>query len=368
MVEALIADAKGHGMGITFDLSGIGKAKAAVLHADTFKSISDAGDTLRMKFPALEIVLDNDALEALTHTAGFGAEPVAVNAAVVPMGQLAGMQAAQTFDYDKVVDVEALIGHTKLNVPMTISMPYKLKPGEDPAAVCAWFMNDDGDLTRLEGVYNAASGMISFSTLHQSCFVVGYDPVALWKNVFGDVSKDARYYDAVAYANYYKLFNGYGHGRFMPSEKMSRAMFATVLWNMDGMPSARLGRSFSDVPYGTWFHDAVVWAVECGIVPDPGSGAFGPNRAITRQEMVLMMSNFAKMNKYDIPKNRTVQPFADNGIIDASARDAAKALAEAGVINSIGGKFNPGDGATRYEAAIIVKNFARFVVARAAAK
>jgi len=368
MIEALIADAQEHGRGITFDLSGVEDAKTAVLDVDTARAISEAGDSLTIIFHDSEVNFDTEALALLAHVTDAGTTPIFVKAEIIPMEELTGMQAAQAFGYATVVNVEVFVGDAKLDVPMTISLPYELKAGEDPAAVCAWYMNDDGDLTRLSGVYDTETGMITFMIGHQSCFVVGYEPVALWKNIFSDVTEGAWYYDAVAYANFYSLFNGDGKGRFMHSDTMSRAMFATVLWNIEDRPSPEGAGSFSDVPGEAWFHDAIVWMAEVGIVSGSSNGKFEPKRAITRQEMVLLLSNHAKMKDYDVPKNREFPQFSDYEQIDTWAQDAAKSLAEAGVINGSNGKFNPKDSATRAEVATLFKSYMRFIVAHGTAE
>ena len=362
IMETLIADAQEHGRGITFDLSGVAEAKAAVLDVDTAKMISEAGDSLTIKFPGSEVNFDTDALTLLAHASDLGSTPITVKAEIVPMEELEGMQAAQTFGYDTVISIEVFVGDAKLDVPLTISLPYELKAGEDPAAVCAWYMNDDGDLTRLSGVYDAEAGVITFTVGHQSCFVVGYDPVVLWKNIFSDISGNAWYYDAVAYANYYSLFNGDDLGNFLPTGAMSRAMFATVLWNMEGRPAPEGTKGFTDVPKGVWFYDAVLWAAESGIVSGSGNEKFEPQRAIARQEMVVLLHSYASFKDYNIPKNRELPQFSDHGQIGSWAKDAANAMADAGVINGNNGKFNPTDSATRAEVATLFKNFMRFIV------
>ena len=206
--------------------------------------------------------------------------------------------------------------------------------------------------------------MVTFTILHQSYYVVGYDPVALWVNGFTDVSQGAWYYDAVAYANYYALFNGDGKGNFQPEETMSRAMFAAVIWNLEGKPTPNGTATFTDVLKGAWYYDAVSWAAENGIVSGIGNGKFAPEQPITREEMAVMLYNYATATGMDIPENRTIPDFTDATQIDAWAETAAKALAEAGVMNGDEGGFCPTDNATRAEVAALFKNFLRFVMGK----
>jgi hypothetical protein len=143
---------------------------------------------------------------------------------------------------------------------------------------------------------------------------------------------------------------------------MTRAMFVTVLWNLEGQPAPNGSGRFSDVAAGTWYHDAVQWAAEQGMVSGVGSGRFDPSRAISRQEMVVMMYNYAGFKGYEIPENRPLPTFTDHNQIDLWARTAAEELAEAGVINGSNGEFRPKDTATRAEVAGMFRNFMRFIL------
>ena len=239
--EALIADAianaeeRGNGATptITLDLSEAANAKSVILDMEMAKALAEAGVEVAIKLPDAEIRLNLDALGAIAST---DAGTFTVEAAVVPMGDLRGMQAAQVKGYETVVSIEVFAGDTKIDVPLTVSLPYSLKGGENPNAVRVWHMADSGTLTSLNGVFDMTAGMITFSIGHQSYFVVGYDPVALWINVFSDVSAGAWYYESVAFANYHELFGGYGNGLFGPQDSMTRAMFVTVLHNLEGQP------------------------------------------------------------------------------------------------------------------------------------
>ena len=301
-------------------------------------------------------------LDALGTIASADAGSFTVEAAAIPMRDLQGMQAAQVKGYETVVSIDVFVGDAKVDVPLTVSLPYSLKGSENPAAVRVWYMADNGNLTDLNGTFDRTTGMITFTINHQSYFVVGYDPVALWVNVFTDVPEDAWYYDAVAFANYHGLFSGYGDGRFGPQDSMTRAMFATVLYNLDSSPAPSGYAIFTDVPASAWYHNPVQWAAESGIVNGVGGGRFDPDRAISRQEMAVMLSNYANFKGYAIPIYRAMPNFTDQDSIASWALAATRALAEAGVINGSGNHFNPQDDATRAEVAQMLKNFLRFVV------
>ena len=348
---------------VILDLSSLEGAESAVLNVAAAQNFSEAEVAITVILPDAEITLPVEALAAIAAFSGSGTTPVTVEAAVIPMSELRGMQAAQVKGYETVVSIDVFVGDTKVDVPLTVSLPYTLKPNENPDAVRVWYMDEAGALTDLKGTYDRATGMITFTINHQSYFVVGYDPVALWINIFSDVSEDAWYFDAVAYANFYELFGGYGDGLFGPGDSMTRAMFVQVLYNMEGQPALSAeGSPFSDVLEGAWYYDAVIWAAENGIVTGVGGGRFDPSRAISRQEMAVMLLNFAECKGIELPQHRDLPDFSDYAQIDAWAETAAKALAEAGVLSGSNNEFMPGDDATRAQVAAMFKNYLRFVV------
>jgi hypothetical protein len=192
-----------------------------------------------------------------------------VEASVVPPEDLTKMQAAQVRGYGAVVNIDVFVGKEKVDVPVTISMPYTLKADEDPAAVCVWRLSGDGELRRLDGVYDEITGVITFTVNHQSLFVVGYDPVALWENKFTDVDRNHPFYDAIAYAGYYSgiLFAGTSDTTFDPDGVMTRGDFMTVLYKLAGRPEYSEGyRGFRDVSKGDYCYDAILWGANTGIV------------------------------------------------------------------------------------------------------
>ena len=350
------------------DLSGAGDATTAVLNAEAAQAFSSRDLAITVRLPNAVVTLAPETLAALAQAAeadaperGNGAVPITIEVVVIPHSALHGMQAAQVKGYDTIVSLNVFVGDTKVNVPLTVSLPYELKPGEDPAAVRVWYMDENGNLTDLRGVYDEKTGMITFDIAHQSYYVVGYDPVALWVNVFGDLSPNALHYEAIAFMNQKGLMVGYGDGRIGAEDSISRAQFATLIWNLEGNPAPQGSASFADVPEGAWYYGAVIWAAENSVVVGIGGGLFDPGAPITREQAALMLYNYAvNFKEYDMPENRPMPDFSDYDRIDAWAETAAKALAEAGVIPA-DDEFRPKDEATRGEAADMFRNFARFI-------
>ncbi|MCL2604542.1 MAG: S-layer homology domain-containing protein [Defluviitaleaceae bacterium] len=378
--DALITDAlaKAEAQGddaqpiVTFDLSAVENAAAAELNVSAAQAFSEAEVAVTVVLPAGEITLTPDALAMLSEarTAADspladdrGAVPITVEASVVPISDLRGMQAAQVRGFETVISLDVFVGGEKVDVPLTVSLPYTLKQGENPAAVRVWHMDASGSLTCMNGVFDAETGMITFTIQHQSYFVVGYDPVALWVNIFSDVPADAWYYEAVAFANYHGLLGGVGGGLFAPHMDMTRAMFVTLLFRAEGSPAPVGVNRFTDVAEGRWYHNAVQWAAEQGLVSGVGGGLFAPDRPITQREMASILQRYSHFKGYVIPENRDILTLIDAPQASSWAGSAVQSMAAAGVLNNHGNDFNPQDTATRAEAADIFRNFTRFVAA-----
>ena len=111
--------------------------------------------------------------------------------------------------------------------------------------------------------------------------------------VFTDVPAGHWASEAIAYVTGEGYFNGTSETTFGPSVPMSRAMLATVLWRMEGQPAPTGANTFTDVPAGQWYTDAVTWAAEQGIVTGTGNGLFDPNGDITREQLAVMLYRYA---------------------------------------------------------------------------
>lgn len=110
-----------------------------------------------------------------------------------------------------------------------------------------------------------------------------------WDNPFTDVGKESWYYPAVKFANQNELMNGVGDGLFCPGNLLTRAQLAQILYNKEGRPTVTGNSTFTDVKAGQWYTDAVTWAQTSGVVAGYDDGRFGPDDNITREQLVTML-------------------------------------------------------------------------------
>lgn len=170
---------------------------------------------------------------------------------------------------------------------------------------------------------------------------------------FADLVSGAWYHEAVDFVLERGLMSGYGDGLFGPDNRLSRAQFAQILYNQAGRPAAGEA-SFADVAPDAWCAPAVAWAAERGISGGYGGGLFGPDDPITREQMAVMLWRYA--GSPAAPGGEL--SFMDAEQIGAHAREALGWAVQTGVMNGkAGGVLDPKGLATRAQTAQMLKNF-----------
>ena len=106
---------------------------------------------------------------------------------------------------------------------------------------------------------------------------------------FRDVSTDAYYYEAVKWAQKKSITGGIGDGLFGPNQPCTRAQIVTFLWRAAGSPEPKAMSSFADVSTDAYYAKAVAWAVENGITTGTGDGKFSPDATCTRAQSVTFL-------------------------------------------------------------------------------
>ncbi len=186
------------------------------------------------------------------------------------------------------------------------------------------------------------------------------DEIVIYDNVFTDVHLTDWFKEYVDYTYTYGIFKGNENGAFEPSSNITRAQFVQVLANLSGVDTTnkKVDTKFNDVKSGDWFAPAVKWAVDNGIVAGIDDKTFAPNESITREQMCVMLVNYAKSQKIAIKSVEPEQTFSDDKLISDWAKDAVYTCQQANIVNGIGeGEFNPQGTGKRSEAAVIFTKF-----------
>ncbi|MEN6326084.1 MAG: S-layer homology domain-containing protein [Syntrophomonas sp.] len=254
---------------------------------------------------------------------------------------------------------------------LTIEIPYTPQRGEDTGQLAAFYIDDNGAITLMEDShYDPVKKAIVFTSPHLSVYAIGVKPDGSVKDNPVQSAKDnpdsaARNFTDVASGHWAEkaIYDLAGRGivsgktatTFAPDDKITRAEFVTMVGKMSGQPLPAGSSPFSDVTADAWHAPYVSWAVQIGVVQGY-NGQFHPHDLISRQDMAVMLVNYAeKTGKYTFPKNRECLAFADDAAIAGYAKKAVYALQQAGIITGQGGSnFAPTAGATRAEAAQVI--------------
>ena len=125
--------------------------------------------------------------------------------------------------------------------------------------------------------------------------------------VFVDVATGSYYEDAVDWAVENGITKGTDDTHFSPDGICTRAQAVTFLWRTAGSPKPETrAMPFTDVPVGSYYYDAVLWAVENGITKGTSNTTFSPNMTCTRAQIVTFLRRSEKS-----PAAGTANPFAD---------------------------------------------------------
>jgi uncharacterized repeat protein (TIGR02543 family) len=164
-----------------------------------------------------------------------------------------------------------------------------------------------------------------------------------------------------------ELFLGTGGGTFSPENKMTRAMFATVIGRLYERSYGEIGapdtQAFTDCDYSAYYARYVEWAVANGIIAGYGNGLFGPDDSITREQMAAILYRFASFLGVLPASMDTVFNYPDAPSISDYAKPAALYCQTTGIIGGLsGGVFAPRETATRAEVATIIQRFVELVL------
>ncbi len=125
---------------------------------------------------------------------------------------------------------------------------------------------------------------------NDSCDDVACEDKCILPHGFTDVAEGKWYSDAVEYAYHHKLVDGIGNGLFGVKHDTTRAMIVTVLWRAAGCPEAEsAGCPFTDVDMDSYYAKAVLWAAENGVTIGTSATTFSPDEVCTRAQMVALL-------------------------------------------------------------------------------
>ncbi|MGI1660063.1 MAG: S-layer homology domain-containing protein [Desulfitobacterium sp.] len=244
---------------------------------------------------------------------------------------------------------------------VSVAIPYTLGAKEKAGNVQAVYVDANGKVQWLtSSVYDSMNKVLRFSTSHFSIYGVGYKQKA---PTFTDVGNHWAKND-IAFVTNRGLFSGTSTTKFSPNAAMTRGMFVTALGRLaDADVSAYKQSSFTDVENNAHNMGYIEWARKNNIVDGIDNKKFAPDQSISREQMAVIMSNYAKTIGYTLPKVHAENIFADNTKISAYAKEAVRQMQMAGVINGKNGNFfDPQGTATRAEVSAVLRRFVELTI------
>lgn len=171
---------------------------------------------------------------------------------------------------------------------------------------------------------------------------------------------DCAFHDYIVAGYAADILNGYPDNTFRPSQRVTRAQFVTMLYNMCGKPdiSGYGELEFKDTSsISSAYKDAVLWGYLGGIVSGYSDGTFRPNERISRAQMATFAYRLLKelVGEDVISQYNTDSNFTDSGSIANSYREAVNVMSTMEIINGYeDGSFRPNATATRGASAKII--------------
>ncbi|MBR5516271.1 MAG: S-layer homology domain-containing protein [Clostridia bacterium] len=184
---------------------------------------------------------------------------------------------------------------------------------------------------------------------------------------FKDVYTHSWYFNAVEYVNEKGIMTGVTGGSFKPGDLLSRSMMVTILGKIEKIDTSAYSNktNFEDVKVTDWFAPYVEWAYVNGITNGTGDGEFSPNVPITRQDIVVMLYMYTQKKGIEtMGFTDNTDKYADTADIASYAVPAMKWAVGCGCIaGNDSNELDPGNNASRAEAAQIMKNYNEKVMA-----
>ena len=374
-IKSAELDKIGTDSAVVIDLSGLNKGVTSVtLSTDTIDSICKTeADGVTVKLPSAELRVDRQTLAAVTEQAA-GSK---IRLVVEPDGKARGtMTAAQRSTLAGMKNAAALEAYFVSNNTrihdfkggsVELSIPYRAE-----GAIRAWFLREDGTREPVSARYDKENAQLILH--HFSHYVIEeLDSSAAYTvcakddscplGAFGDLTATAWYHDGVHYCLENGLMRGVSGGKFLPDGSTTRAQLVTILWRLEGSPETTGAVRFGDTAGGAWYTEAVRWAVGCGVVKGYDNECFGPDDAVTREQMAAILYRYAQHKGYDVSagEDTNILSFDDAFAVSEYAIPAMQWACGSGMVHGIArdGRMllAPRDTTTRAQTATLLMRF-----------
>ena len=180
---------------------------------------------------------------------------------------------------------------------------------------------------------------------------------------YTDLVKTEKYHDGVHYCIEKGLMPGVSADQFAPDGITTRAQFIAALWRMEGSPLVEVAEGFNDVYEYDWYNNAIRWASASGIAGGYGDSIFGPNDAITREQIATVLHHYCTYKEIDVSvgEHTNILSYADVSDVSGWAVEAMQWACGSGTIEGIAKNdtmyLEPQGGTARSRSAAMIYRF-----------
>ncbi|MFC5987238.1 S-layer homology domain-containing protein [Marinicrinis lubricantis] len=251
---------------------------------------------LQVKKQGVTLNLPSSLLQQLQDQAGEAAEQGVIVLQVEPIQLAQGVLqnqhpavtlslAGQAYELDMYwTDNSRKVRLNHFDQGIEVTLPYE-NHGVDEALISLYYLNESTmKWEYVGGVVNADAKTVTSELSHFSKYAV-----LEWNYSFQDVPYHHWAASTIRAMAAKQLIQGTTGNRFEPDRPVTRAEFASLLDRVLQLPDAQGAAPFTDVADGAWYADSVMKAYESGLVSGSGFGRFEPQRAISREEMAVML-------------------------------------------------------------------------------
>ena len=244
---------------------------------------------------------------------------------------------------------------------ISIAIPYTPTKNEQTGNLYAVSVDGNGKPQWItKSNYNADQKAVIFELTQPGVYGVGYDAkMPAFTDIENHWAKDN-----ILFVVSRGLLNGTSETTFSPNTGMTRGMFVTALGRLAGVDPADYSTGkFTDVKADAYYAPYVNWAASKGIVDGTSATTFAPDTNINREQMAVIMKNYAVKLGYTVPKALEAVTFADNASISSWAKEAVKSMQQAGILaGKTNNRFDPAGTATRAEVATVLRRFVEIII------
>ena len=360
---------------VVIDLSGLSKRVTGVtLPTGTIRGISESdADGVTIKLPNAELRVDQQTLASVAEQAKGSKIQLVVETDSKAKSTMTAAQKSALNGMKNAAALEAYFVSNGQRIrdfnggEVELSVPYQAT-----GAIRAWYLKEDGTREPVSARYDKENARLILrhfshyvieeldsSTAYTVCAKDDTCPLA----AFNDLTAAAWYHDGVHYCLENGLMQGVSTAEFLPDGSTTRAQLVTILWRLEGSPEMTGAVSFGDVADGAWYAKAVRWAAGSGVVKGYDSEHFGPDDAVTREQMVTILYRCAQYKGADVSvgEDTNILSFNDALTVSEYAIPAMQWACGSGLVTGIaqdGGMFlAPADTTVRVQTATLMMRF-----------